>query len=233
MNKIDKIYYINLERRPDRNIHFLNEYEKHNLPKDKLIRFDAIDGIKYNFSNEEYNMFENADYKGRHFEKNIMGNQLSHYYILKEMIEKKYNYIIIFQDDVILKNNFSNYINNLIESIPEDCEIINIGLHKECDYSYFVPWNLNNEYNDDYKKIGKIKINNQICLLKDFINPCSLGYIVTLKGAINIISYFKEYGFLNATDYNYNEYLKNKNIFYSSINILCTGNPMLGSDIFI
>jgi GR25 family glycosyltransferase involved in LPS biosynthesis len=233
MNIIDKIYYINLERRPDRNIHFLNEYEKHNLPKDKLIRFDAIDGIKYNFSNEEYNMFENVDYKGRHFEKNIMGNQLSHYYILKEMIEKKYNYIIIFQDDVIFKKNFFNYIDNLMESIPEDSEIINIGLHKDCNYYHFVPWDLNNEYNDDYEKIGKIKINNHICILHDFITPCSLGYIVTLKGAINITSFFKEYGFLKATDYNYNEYLINKNIFYGSTNILCTGNPSLGSDIFI
>ena len=44
--------------------------------------------------------------------------------------------------------------------------------------------------------------------------------------------YFEENGFKYATDYNFNNYLIKKNIFYSSSTILVTGNPRLGSDIF-
>lgn len=67
--------------------------------------------------------------------------------------------------------------------------------------------------------------------VKNTINPCSLGYIVTFNGAKNILDFFNRYGFLRATDWNYNDYLNSKNIFYGSTTVLCSGNN-LGSDIF-
>ena len=230
MNKIDKYYYINLDRRPDRNQHFLYQCSKEHLPMNKVVRYTALDGLKYNFSKEEIQMFDKVDYKGRPFESKIMGNQLSHYYILEEMIKNNYNYIVIFQDDIILKNNFLNYFNKLMENIPDNAEIINFGFHKYAAYEHFVPWNLESTY--DYNDLGKLKINSEVCLLQDTINPCSLAYIVTLKGAKNLTAYFKKNGFLRATDWNYNDYLRAKNINYGINTVLCTGNPYLGSDIF-
>lgn len=81
--------------------------------------------------------------------------------------------------------------------------------------------------------MAKININDYVCILNETVNPCSLGYIVTLKGAKNLINHFNTVGFLRATDWNYNDYLRRKNIFYGSSLVLCTGNPNLGSDIFI
>jgi len=232
MNKINKIYYINLDRRPDRNKHFLDECEKANIPMEKVQRYTALDGSKYQFSKAEDDMFLRVDYRGKHFEKNIMGNQLSHYYILKEMVKNKYDYIIILQDDVIFKKDFVKYVDELMESsIPPQTEIINIGFHQFAAYSTFVPWPIDNE-GSDYDKMGKMKINDHLCILQDTINPCSLGYIVTLKGAINLLVFFNRNGFFRATDWNYNDYLRAKNIFYGSSTVLCTGNPNLGSDIF-
>jgi GR25 family glycosyltransferase involved in LPS biosynthesis len=231
MNKINKFYYINLDRRTDRKDHFLQYYEKENLPLEKLKRFTAIDGTTYKFNDEELKLFNNVDYKDAPFAKKIMGNQLSHYYILKEMFEKKYHYIVVFQDDVMLKHNFANKLNEVINSIPSDAELITIGLHKDAYYQHFIPWDLSRE-EDDYEEIGKYKINNEICILNNLVNPCSLAYIVTLQGSINLIDYFQKTTFLRATDWNYNHYLNMKNIFYSSNTILCTGNPDLGSDIF-
>ena len=129
------------------------------------------------------------------------------------------------------KKNFANKLNEVMNSIPLDAEIINIGLHRCGSNAYFVAWDLSSE-KDDYAEIGKHKINNEICILHDTINPCSLAYIVTLQGAINLIDYFQKTTFLRATDGNYNDYLHMKKIFYSSNTILCTGNPDLGSDIF-
>ena len=88
MDDISYIYYINLSRRPDRNEHFLNQCEKAKIPLDKIKRFEAIDGSTYNFTEEEKSMFSKCDFLDKHYVNSIMGNQLSHYYILKEMIEK-------------------------------------------------------------------------------------------------------------------------------------------------
>jgi GR25 family glycosyltransferase involved in LPS biosynthesis len=225
------LYYINLNRRPDRNENFLNECAKENLPKDKIIRFEAIDGKTYQFNTYENMLFDKLDSKGSSFAPNIMGNQLSHYYILKEMIEKKYNYIIICKDDVIFRNNFTKYLTKLMDSIPEDAEIINIGIHEEACCAHFVKWEFNKDDDILDKNWGK-KYNDNICILSHGVNPCSLAYIVTQKGANNLIEYFEKIGFLKATDWNYNDYLESKNIFYASNTALCTGDPIFGSDIF-
>jgi len=230
MEKLSKIYFINLDRRPDRYEHFLKQCYDKNIEYNKIVRFKALDGNTYEFSKEEKEMFKNVDYRTQEFSKRIMGNQLSHYYILKEMIEKKYNNIIIFQDDIELRNNFKEEIEKIINNIPKNAEIINIAFHKYASYNQFIPWNL--KQSEEEKSMVKINVNDYICILNDTVNPCSLGYIVTLNGAINLVKHFTTNGFLRATDWNYNDYLRNKNIFYGSRLVLCTGNPNLGSDIF-
>jgi GR25 family glycosyltransferase involved in LPS biosynthesis len=231
MNKISKIYYINLDRRPDRHEHFLKQCVEHNIEYNKIERYKALDGTTYSFSVEEKKLFSNVDYRTQTFAKNIMGNQLSHFYILKEMVSKKYEYIIIFQDDIILRKNFTDQLKIVMDNIPNETEIINIAFHKYAAYNHFIPWDLNNNIID--KEMIKKDVNTGLCLLTDTINPCSLGYIVTLKGAKNLINHYNNNGFLRATDWNLNDYLRNKNIFYGSKVVLGTGNSNLGSDIFI
>jgi len=232
MNKLSKFYYINLEKRPNRNQNVIDECTKHNVDFNIIKRFNAIDGTTYKFSDEELKMFDKVDYKNRDFKYKIMGNQLSHFYILKEMIENNYEYIIIVQDDIKLKNNFIDYINNIINNLPDDAEIINFAFHKYAAYAHFVPWNLDNPEIEDNKYLIKQKKNDYVCLLNNTINPCSLGYIVTLQGAKNFINYINKVGFLRATDWNYNDYLLSKNIFYGSNIVLATGNTDFKSDIF-
>jgi len=232
MNKIKKIFYINLLRRPDRNDFFLNSCKKAKIPLKKIERFEAFDGQIYKPTDEEKLMFINCNYSKKKFYNNILCNQLGHYYLLKEIINRKYKYAIICQDDIYFKNNFIDYINNLMENIPPNSEIINLGNHLYAVGDKFKPWNLLNTSEEDFNLIGKKKINNFICELNNNYNPCSLAYIVTLQGAINLVEYFNNNGFKKATDINYNNYCIEKNIYYSSLPILCTGNPELGSDIF-
>ena len=145
------------------------------------------------------------------------------------MIENNYKNVIIFQDDIVLRKDFMKELNKVIKDIPKNAEIISIAFHKFAAYNQFVPWNLNEKEDNT---MVKTSINNTICLLNDTVNPCSLGYIVTLQGAKNLINHFNQNGFLRATDWNYNDYLRNKNIFYGSKLVLCTGNPNFSSDIF-
>ena len=230
MNKLSKIYFINLDRRPDRYEHFLKECNDKEINYNKIQRFNALDGNLYNFSEKEKYMFRNVDYRTQNYAKKIMGNQLSHYYILKEMIEKNYEYIIIFQDDIIFRKDFKKELEYVLNNIPNNAEIINIAFHKFAAYNTFIPWDLNQRTEE--KQMAKENINSFICLLNDTVNPCSLGYIVTLNGAKNMVNYFETEGFLRATDWNYNDYLRKKNIFYGSKLVLCTGDPSFGTDIF-
>jgi len=232
MNNISKIFYINLSRRPDRNEHFIKAYKSVGIPDDLIERFEALDGKIYKPSQEESKMFSKCDYKYKFFYNNILCNQLGHYYLLKEIIKREYKYAIICQDDVYFRSDFVEQINNIMSNIPDNAEIINIGIHSYSVGNKFMAWNLNNTIDEDFKLIGEIKINSNICLLKKKINPCSLAYIVTLQGAKNLVEYFNSNGFLRATDWNYNTYCIKKNIYYCSIPVLCTGNPNLGSDIF-
>lgn len=227
---MDKLYFINLDRRPDRYEHVLKQICNNNINYNKIERFKGIDGNEYEFSKEEKDMFINSDFRTQSYAKKIMGNQLSHYYILKDMIQNNYKNIVIFQDDIILIDDFMDHLDKVLENMPNDAEIINIAFHKFASYSKFIPWDLNNKTYTN--QMNKKNVNNHVCYLTDTTNPCSLGYIVTLKGAINLVNHFDKVGFLRATDWNYNDYLKSKNIFYGSRLVLGTGNPDFNSDIF-
>ena len=227
--QVDAIYYINLNRAPERKEHFLKQCKKESIPNDKIKRFEAIDGKTYVFSEEQKSMFSNSDFRNEPFAPKIMGNQLSHYSILQEMIKNQYKHILILQDDAILRDGFITHINHLVSNLPDNAEMVNFGFHAHAWYDSFQPWDLSN---DDDTSLCKEKINDSVCRLKDDLNPCSLAYLMTLQGAINMVNYFKNNGFLRATDWNFNNYLKEKNIFYFTNNVLTTGNHNFESSIF-
>ena len=233
MDKIDCIYFINLERRTDRKIHFIEQCLREHIPTEKICRIQAIDGITHPFSRLELSMFSKADFllNPDPIVKKIIGNQLSHYYLLKEIVRSGEKIVIVFQDDAVLIPNFINHIENIVSNIPEDAELINIGLHKVADGYVFEGWDFATK-GDDFEKIGSQRINPFICKMNNDINPCSLAYIITLEGAKKIIQHFDSVGFTKSTDFNFNDYLINKDIFYSSNTVLVTGNANFKSDVF-
>ena len=94
-DKIDIIYYINLEERKDRNEHFINEMNKMNIPNYKINRIDAI-------------RHENA----------ALGCSMSHIKTLKEFIKSSHNNCIIFEDDFVFtvsKDELINQLNNEVK----------------------------------------------------------------------------------------------------------------------
>lgn len=228
---LDKFFYINLDRRKDRNDHFLNQCLNHDVPLDKVERYQAIDGLTYVFSDKEKDLFHQNVHKSE-FSKKLMGNQLSHLYIMKLMIERGYDKILISQDDAIFREGFYDDLTmRLLPQIPSNAEFIFIGFHKTANMAISVPMNLDSCENDE-KKMCKRSVNSEVCVLQDSINPCSLAYIITREGARKYIEHFENVGFEFATDHCMNDYLKSKNIFYGSSKIFITGNPRLGSDIF-
>jgi GR25 family glycosyltransferase involved in LPS biosynthesis len=243
MELIDKLFYINLDDKTDRKHHFLEQCKLHNIPDDKVERYSAINGKSYLFTKEQLDMFKNADFNIKNLSpyiitKKLMGNQLSHYNILLEMKKRNYNNIIICQDDAIFKQNFVHYIDSIMKDIPDNTELINLGMHKKAAFEDFIPYDLSNTNIDENiidKQITEFVYSYRIwnSETRHRVNPASLAYIVTKKGCDNIINYFNQTGFRYATDWNYNLYLQSKNIFYGSKYVLATGNNSFKSDIFV
>lgn len=233
-NVVDKLYYINLDRRPDRNRHMISEFERIKVPEHKIERFRAIDGDKlfdYGVKASDIIKFRDSDFIKKKNKNYLIGNQLSHMRILQKIINENIQIAIILQDDIRFLDNFNFELQNILENKPDDTEFIWIGFHKSASGKNVLGWDL--EYqtinkNDYYHKIQ----NEYIAQCKNSTNPCSTAYIVTNEGAKRFVEHVNDVGFRRATDGNFNDYLRNKNIDYCSRLVLCTGIMEFGSDIF-
>jgi GR25 family glycosyltransferase involved in LPS biosynthesis len=226
---LDRIYYINLDRRQDRKRHFLRQCQKEGIDMRLVQRFSAMDGKTLVLSPQEETMFEHANYRHAPYAKNVMANQLSHYRILQDMHQNGYGLALVFQDDVVLKEGFWGHLQEVVDHLPEDAEMVNLGFHKTAVLDHFEPLDLQD--GEKSKTSCRRTVNRAICKVHDHVNPCSLAYLVTRKGCANLLAYFQTHGFRSETDWNYNHYLQGKDIHYASTTALCTG-ALMGSDIF-
>ena len=224
MKKIDKIYLINLERSTDRLEHFMNEVKKHSIPLEKLQIFKAIDATTHEFTSEELVLCQNIS----HEIKTVQCNFLSHYYCWKDSLEKGYNYTLILQDDVYFVNDICNKIDNIVGHLPNNAEIVNIGLHYMSTGSFFIDFPIHTEYDRSF--YARDNINDYICKWDKNTNPASLAYIINCKNAMHIFDRFPT--IKNAMDHFFNEYCISKDIMYGSTDILATGNSNFKSTVF-
>lgn len=96
---VDKIFYINLDRRVDRNKEFLDQYEVKKFPIDKLERFPAI-------------------------ERKIgaIGCSESHLSVLKIAKQRGYKTIIVFEDDfqmLVTGEKLSEMLGDFFKNAPD------------------------------------------------------------------------------------------------------------------
>ena len=234
LNLIDNIFYINLSHRVDRNVHFIDQMKKHKISPEKYERFDAINGTEYIFSESELNLFRNANYLNMPTRPRIMGNQMSHFKMFQLMIERNYACIIICQDDIVFKDGFVGYIDEVVRNLPEDAEIVHFGFHKYAVRDIFLPWDLSSDIRDE---VSYETVTNSVCKLLPSVFELynchnTTGYILTLNGAKNYVDYVLKNGFEFATDVEMSKYLINKGIFYGSRTVLATTMPTFGSDVF-
>jgi hypothetical protein len=117
IDNIDAILYINLEHRPDRNEHCIQEIKKIDSTLHKTHRIDAI----YNKDN------------------GAMGCSLSHIKAVEYFLENtNWNTCIILEDDFSFYSDDTSYINNILNNtlinIPDyDIILLGTGIH---DFNY-------------------------------------------------------------------------------------------------
>lgn len=134
----NKIIYINLDKRSERNNNILIELNIHQLHKFNPIRFPAIDGHEINYNHLSKNIItQNAinDALNKNagmysiMTKGGIGCALSHYSIYNMIINNNNSdYYLIIEDDIQFNQNFLNKLNYYLKELPY-YDILYLGYH--------------------------------------------------------------------------------------------------------
>lgn len=118
----DKIYCINLKSRLDRWENCEKQFSQYKIPN--VQRFEAV---KCNYTN----LSKKANSQ--------IGCTLSHYYICKEAKEKKYNRILVLEDDFLFTKSVdyvNDKLNKSILDLPVDWDLFYFGAYFVKGYEY-------------------------------------------------------------------------------------------------
>ena len=193
-------YYINLKRRPDKNKNTLVELNKSNLLKNKMKRFEAIDGKDIDLTN-----YLEPGISARLLEKRRgwIGCALSHMELWQRSISMN-KPILVFEDDNVIKEevNYDKHLEIIINNFPKDFDIVYLVTDNIVNYK---------PYNDLFVKA---KSNNSI-LSAYFISPS--GAQKLLDSIMPYKPYLQIDWYINRLTHNkkINCYIYRKSIMYT------------------
>jgi len=116
-NFFEKIYVINLKKDDNKRKNISDQFNKYNI---NFEFFEGIYGKESDYVNELKKNIKKLNY-------GELGLLLTYKNIFNDAINKGYNNILIFEDDVILHNDFNNLFSEKIQSIPDDWAILRLG----------------------------------------------------------------------------------------------------------
>jgi len=115
MVNIERVYLINLRRRPDRLRMFFRNIKKHGWPFQQPIIYPAIDGSKVGVPLE---FTEGAG---------AYGCRMSHLRILQDCLMDDVQTVLIVEDDAEIRDGFAQNVTSFFEKVPDDWEGIMLG----------------------------------------------------------------------------------------------------------
>ena len=132
----NKIFYINLNRRPERNKHIKEQLKKISW-KGPIERLPAVDGkyLKQKVVSTYFTETAIAQSTTKHEQfipgyymtKGGMGCALSHRQIYLKIQKQKFDRVLILEDDVLLEPNFLEKLDSVSKYIPNDFDILYLG----------------------------------------------------------------------------------------------------------
>lgn len=111
-DRFDKVYCINLDRRPDRLENFQNQVSKYNLGE--FERFSAYDGKQLKLPNNV------------NLRPGEIGIIMSNLDIIRESKKNKYNTILIIEDDCVFNDEIIN-ADTFFDSLPNNWDMLYMG----------------------------------------------------------------------------------------------------------
>lgn len=177
---IDKIFYINLDRRPDRNTNVQNFLQQFNL---QLIaqRISAVDGSKLNLDHVPKTIISEKgihDAKDKSKKTGIpltpggIGCALSHRTVWEHIITQNLKSALILEDDIRVEQDFHNKLNKIMNSVKGlDYDVLFLGYHP-ASLKYLDTKLINNMFVRSPRTYGLF------------------GYVVSKKGAEKLLKIF-------------------------------------------
>ena len=136
-NVYDEMFLINLKRRPDRLINFLDFFNSSDFKNESINKFDAIDGTKLDINSvplselakAELKQLENTGYRTKHYQltKGAIGCYLSHVKIWEKIVNNNTDIALIFEDDAKVHPTLKQQINEEMINIPNNWDIVLFG----------------------------------------------------------------------------------------------------------
>lgn len=177
MQSKQQVFYINLDRRKDRSIEFLDKIKVTSLADSEIHRFSALDGsnlqhqlLERDFANDPIFkiMAHNRNINNPSLQPGVLGCFLSHYFLLKTIANQSASndFVFIFEDDVFFsKNEFKNEL-EMIQNCRYPWDLLFVGgrwsknFVPNGDWNFFTKINehfyLRHQTNPDYQKnLGK------------------------------------------------------------------------------
>ena len=172
-----KIFVLHYSKLVDRKKHILEQFNKQGI-----INYEFIEKYdKDEITDSESNLFD-INYK-----KSTMSLHLKHNYVYN-IIAENYDCALIFEDDVILCDNFIDKLNDYMSQLPKDFDMLFIG--DGCNLHY-----------EKHKLIPNKNI-YQKCLYPtswggDGASRCADSYIISKKCANKLCEYIKKCNKIN------------------------------------
>lgn len=167
------VYYINLDRRPDRNQKFINDI-KDTIFKDNYQRFSAVDGKQIAKNNVYFNRYHRFDLQHK---SGWIGCAESHIALWKICVEKN-RHMLIFEDDPVFKPGYNKNMKIALTHLPKEYDIVYFHVNNKVEH---IP------YSNYFDKIIKH-------------NYSTTNYIVSPRGAKKLLEHLSPYKPSNQID---------------------------------
>ena len=165
-----KIFIVHYKKLIERKQSILSQFKKYNIYNYEFIEIDRDELQEHN-----------TDIFDKNFGNALTAISLSHYFAYKKIIEN-YDNAIIFEDDVILHDDFINILKKYLIKLPSDYDALFIG--NGCNL-HVAPFNL-----CENKHIYKRNLHYTEGILADNgLTRCADSYIISKKCCIKLYDY--------------------------------------------
>ena len=215
-----KTYVINLDRRKDR----WDMFQKQKEPKCLMYeRFAAVDGSRLEKTEQLQRIFDGNDYNMR---EGMVGCAMSHIKLYIELVNSKYDSYCILEDDLDFVPDFKNKFLEVYKSLPEGWDMCYLGHHLWKQYR--------SDDMYDKNKMPEVEKWNTVKSLKYSMGGTG-GYIISKKGAKNLLEYINSVGMTNGIDTMQQKAADSMNIYYCKPHLIysecCTYDKKTDTDI--
>lgn len=167
--KIDKYYMCHYTKLSDRKDYAKDQIDRHNIDAKWITEFDKED-IDYDSLKNEYpTLLEYSNIFNRKIRKSEISLCLKHISIFKDVILNNYQNVVVFEDDIILVDDFTNKLSEYMTQLPDDYDVLWIG---SC-------CNLHAKYENDKN------------IYKSNSSRCTHAYLISNSGCRKMISQLK------------------------------------------